>query len=62
MAATRSAKSVNWPAYSISSLLGLVGVTVIAGVTGWWVLTAIPVVFCLGSFCRKATCGVLGVQ
>ncbi len=48
----------NWLAYVIVSLIGLVGITIIAGVTNLWVLTAIPVGFLFGFFLQKGDlCG-----
>ncbi len=52
------AKSTNWWAYAIVSLLGLVLVTLIAIITKLWVLTAIPIGFLFGFFLQKGDlCG-----
>jgi uncharacterized membrane protein YedE/YeeE len=49
---------VNWRAYAIVSLTGLVGITILAGATKLWVLTAIPVGFLFGFFLQKGDlCG-----
>ena len=54
----RRTEVVNWPAYSILSLLGIVAVTVLAAVTKLWVLTAIPIGFLFGFFLQKGDlCG-----
>ncbi len=54
----RGAKPVNWQAYSIISLLALAVITIIAGITKLWVLTAIPVGFLFGFFLQKGDlCG-----
>lgn len=58
MNAVRGVKPVNWKAYAIISLLALVGISVVAGVTKLWVLTAIPVGFLFGFFLQKGNlCG-----
>ena len=58
MNAVRGVKPVNWKAYAIISLLALVGISVVAGVTKLWVLTAIPVGFLFGFFLQKGDlCG-----
>lgn len=58
MNGVRGAKPVNWKAYAIISLLALVGISVVAGVTKLWVLTAIPVGFLFGFFLQKGDlCG-----
>jgi len=58
MSVTRGATPVNWKAYAIISLLALVGISVVAGVTKLWVLTAIPVGFLFGFFLQKGDlCG-----
>lgn len=58
MNGVRGVKPVNWQAYSIISLLALVGITIVAGITGLWVLTAIPVGFLFGFFLQKGDlCG-----
>ncbi len=49
---------VNWRAYSIVSLLGMIGIIIVSGVTGLWVLTAIPIGFLFGFFLQKGDlCG-----
>jgi uncharacterized membrane protein YedE/YeeE len=49
---------VNWRAYVVVSLIGLIGITVIAIITRLWVLTAIPVGFLFGFFLQKGDlCG-----
>ncbi len=54
----RGTTPVNWQAYSIISLLALAAITIIAGITGLWVLTAIPVGFLFGFFLQKGDlCG-----
>lgn len=51
-------KSINWQAYAVISLIGLVGITIVAGITKLWVLTAIPVGFLFGFFLQKGDlCG-----
>ncbi len=48
----------NWPAYVIVSLIALVAITIVAGFTKLWVLTAIPVGFLFGFFLQKGDlCG-----
>lgn len=58
MSGIHGVKPVNWQAYSIGSLLTLVVITIIAGITKLWVLTAIPVGFLFGFFLQKGDlCG-----
>ena len=53
-----SAKSGNWKAYLGSSVFLLALVTIVAAVTGLWVLTAIPIGFFFGFFLQKGDlCG-----
>lgn len=58
MSVIRGVTPVNWQVYSIISVLALVAITIIAGITGLWVLTAIPVGFLFGFFLQKGDlCG-----
>ena len=51
-------EAANWKLYAIISLAVMVAITVIAALTGLWVLTAVPVGFLFGFFLQKGDlCG-----
>jgi len=48
----------NWQAYGVVSIVGLIGLVIIAAITRLWVLTAIPIGFLFGFFLQKGDlCG-----
>ena len=52
------AKDINWKAYSIISIVIMIGITLAAISTELWVITAIPVGFLFGFFLKKGElCG-----
>ena len=55
---SEAAKDINWKAYSITSIVIMLGITLAAIFTRLWVITAIPVGFLFGFFLKKGElCG-----